>query len=200
VSTGKGNKNTKERILYTAIEQFNQSGTGKVSTNHIAAAANISPGNLYYHFRNKEQIIRGILDMMYAEWGQLWKIPQRPTLYHFKKMIFDTFRLEWKYRFFYRELVILSRNDPVLGETHQKMQNDRFEEQGQLVQAFIDTGVIREPSDPNELHKLLTVCWVFTNYWISFLESNGMEASEEQLERGLEHILLVLSPYINHSS
>ena len=41
---------TKERILSAALRLFNSQGTAGVSTNHIAEAAGLSVGNLYYHF------------------------------------------------------------------------------------------------------------------------------------------------------
>ena len=48
---------TSERIVQTSLELFNQQGERSVSTNHIAAHMEISPGNLYYHFPNKQAII-----------------------------------------------------------------------------------------------------------------------------------------------
>ena len=50
----------RERIVVASLQLFNELGTHTVSTNHIAAHLSISPGNLYYHFANREEIIRAI--------------------------------------------------------------------------------------------------------------------------------------------
>ena len=47
---------TKEKIINTAVELFNNHGTKSITTNHIAKKIEISPGNLYYHFKNKLDI------------------------------------------------------------------------------------------------------------------------------------------------
>jgi AcrR family transcriptional regulator len=49
---------TKDRILDVSIELFNKNGVVAITTNHIAKAMNISPGNLYFHYDNKEEIIQ----------------------------------------------------------------------------------------------------------------------------------------------
>jgi len=57
----------RDKIIHTSIQFFNEQGTKAVSTNHIASAIGISPGNLYYHFRNMEDIIRAIFEQMDAD-------------------------------------------------------------------------------------------------------------------------------------
>lgn len=53
---------TREKILDTSLELFCKKGYYQVSTNEIARAANISIGNLYFYFPNKETIFMEILD------------------------------------------------------------------------------------------------------------------------------------------
>src|SRR6266567_9198476 len=83
--------NTKERIVETAIRLFNEQGTGAVSTNHIAQALSMSPGNLYYHFRNKEEIIRAILERMMTRWETLYAFPEEraPTVADVQQIVTD---------------------------------------------------------------------------------------------------------------
>lgn len=48
---------TRERILQVTLELFNREGEPNVATVDISNEMNISPGNLYYHFRGKEELV-----------------------------------------------------------------------------------------------------------------------------------------------
>ncbi|MGL4648460.1 MAG: TetR/AcrR family transcriptional regulator, partial [Caldilineaceae bacterium] len=87
----------KERIVDQALALFNEKGTALVSTNHIAEAAGISPGNLYYHFRNKEEIIRAICDRLFAQTGEMFAPdPERPlALADVQAWVRANFQVTW---------------------------------------------------------------------------------------------------------
>src|SRR5216117_3311983 len=105
--------NTRERILATALRLFNESGTAPVSTNHIADELGISPGNLYYHFRNKEDIVEQVFARYEARMDQTLLVPEErlPNLEDVWLQLHLVFECMWDYRFLYRDLVdILSRN------------------------------------------------------------------------------------------
>jgi AcrR family transcriptional regulator len=117
---------TRDRILDAALALFNEQGTGAVSTNHIAAAIAISPGNLYYYFRNKEDIIRALFERLFAAWDETFQLPanEPPGLADMERMIAGNYHIIWDYRFAYRELAALLQNDPELQAQYQAVRPD----------------------------------------------------------------------------
>ena len=54
---------TRERILLTALTLFNKHGENAVTSVDIALELDISPGNLYYHFKGKESMVVALMRM-----------------------------------------------------------------------------------------------------------------------------------------
>ena len=111
-SSPKKPRRTAERILEVTLELFNRFGEPNVSTTLISAELNISPGNLYYHFRDKEQIVNALFAEFRREMEELTDNTFEPPIsvedmWLFLHLLFEKI---WAYRFLYRDLVdLLSR-------------------------------------------------------------------------------------------
>jgi len=64
-------RRSRGRILEAALELFSHHGYGATSVRDIAARAQVSTGNVYHHFPDKETIFRNLLD-------RYWKIIEAP--------------------------------------------------------------------------------------------------------------------------
>ena len=53
---------TKDRIVETALQLFNQHGYGAVSTAALAAACHMAEGNLWYHFKTRAALLDAIAE------------------------------------------------------------------------------------------------------------------------------------------
>ncbi len=192
---------TKERIIETAIHLFNEQGTGAVSTNHIAEALSISPGNLYYHFRNKQEIIRAILERMIARWESLYTFPEEhaPRLTDVQQIVTKNFLLVWDYRFFYRELSALVQRDPVLKGRYQQIRRERLAKLEAFLQQFGRVPSPHSPQTPTSVTNLARLCWLISDYWLPFLEIDGELVLPEVIEQAVALYMQVLQPYIGEA-
>jgi AcrR family transcriptional regulator len=189
---------TRERIVDTAIALFNEAGTGPVTTNHIAQAMGISPGNLYYHFRNKEAIVRAIYARLRPAWEEASALPpdRSPTVADLHAILSRHFRIVWDYRFYYRELPALLRRDPELAREYREVRRAALANIESLLRHFVDAGVLIVPDADAALPELAQVCWVLADSWLPFAELGDEPVGPADLDRGVALILGVLRPYV----
>jgi AcrR family transcriptional regulator len=189
---------TRDRILATALRLFNESGTAAVSTNHIADALGISPGNLYYHFRNKEEIIRALFEQQFARWDAGYALPddRMPSLDDLQQLVRASFVMGWEYRFMYRELIALLRRDEQLHRRWVEVRARGFAGFQGLFELFVAAGVLRAPGDPAIVTRLAELVWLIAEFWLASVEVSGETVDDLQMERGVALMLQVLDPFI----
>lgn len=190
--------NNRQRVIEAALSLFNAQGTAAVSTNHIADAAGISPGNLYYHFRNKEDIIRGLFDRLFTAWDEAFQLPtdRSPSLADLEAMITANYRIIWEYRFAYRELAALLRNDPVLHQRYLAVRQRGYDGFAALIEAFVTSGVLSPPADPQDLADLTELCWIVSEQWPVNLELSGRTFDAEGIMEGAALMRWILQPLL----
>ncbi len=188
---------TKQHILNTALTLFNKQGTGAVSTNHIAEAAKISPGNLYYHYRSKQDIIRALFEQLFAQTDERLNLPadRLPTMDDMAGLVRVNFDIMTEYRFIYRELLALLRQDAALHQRHLEARARGYEGFREIITALSAVGIL-VVMDAAAVTRLADLCWLISEFWLSSLEVSGQELTVETIERGIDLMTQVLHPYL----
>lgn len=185
----------RERILVASVDLFNQSGVVAVTTNHIADHLAISPGNLYFHFRNKEEIIRELFEQMAQETYEAWKPDANGVYASPLELIERSFEVYWKYRFFHREMYHLRRKDPALA----RRWKSHIAKSLRILQAhytyWVKTGVMRKVNDPREMQMIADLVLITSSSFLQFFESPEKPAGKKTLREGSNHLLRLLLPY-----
>jgi AcrR family transcriptional regulator len=197
----KAPRRTAERILEVTLELFNRFGEPNVSTTLISAELGISPGNLYYHYPAKDELINSLFDRYERALNELLNASDNvrdvEDAWFFLHSLFE---LIWQYRFLYRDLNdLLSKNRRL--ETHfQWVLKNKTRSVKAMLDSLNRTGAMRIES--REMEATATSMVVVLTYWLSFEyvrdPRNALEPGSAQsaLLRGAHHVLSLLTPYL----
>jgi AcrR family transcriptional regulator len=187
----------KARIVSAAIELLNELGPHKVTTNHIIDALGISPGTLYYHYRNREQIILSIFQQISEDFDALFiENPPSDQITGLLTMIEKIYRLYFKYRFFYLNLSMLLDRDPVLAEAYRENYRIKRKKLEGLFSSLEEQGFIRPFESAEERDIFLQNQWLINDYWLSFQKAVGISDAEEMISKGILGYLAFIREYL----
>ncbi len=185
---------TKERILLTSVDLFNSSGVVAITTNHIAKAMEISPGNLYFHYDNKEEIIVELFKRMCKETYRLWRFrkgnSQNPLVF-----IDENFELYWKYRFFHREIYSLRRKDPDLAKMWRLHLQKMMKLLDVIYRRWVREAKMAEIKAASEMEYISESLLAMSTTFLQFFESAEKTPGKRSIERGKRHVARLLLPY-----
>jgi AcrR family transcriptional regulator len=186
---------TKDKIIQTSLELFNNASVSAVTTNHIAKELNISPGNLYFHFRNKEEIIRQIFKNMSKETFLLWRGKKGQKTLHPLELIEKNYELFWKYRFFHREMYFLCEQDSQLS----RMWTTHLAKLKRMMiivyKRWWKLGWMLPIVSKSETDFISTVILATASNFIQFFESSDRSSAKSQLLTGKKYVCWILMPW-----
>ena len=197
----KAPRRTAERILEVTLELFNRFGEPNVSTTLISAELSISPGNLYYHYPAKDELINALFDRYERSLGELLNasdgVRDVEDAWFFMHTLFE---LIWQYRFLYRDLNdLLSKNRRL--ETHfQWILKNKTRAIKSMLDGMGRSGAVH--IDARELDATATTMVVVITYWLSYeyvrdpRRALEPECAQLALLRGAHHTLALLVPYL----
>ena len=189
---------TKDKIIATAIDLFNIHGTKAISTNHIAKEMGISPGNLYYHFRSKNDIIRSILANFSNELESVFKI-QLDTISDFSSNLASVFNCFFKiqklYQFLFIEGIHLTKQDDILLDNYTRLRILIKKDYHKLLTNLVKIKIIKKQS-LKIIDDLLDAQWIIMWYWInhSILDRNTYD--DFQIQKGIKLSFSIIEPHL----
>jgi len=188
---------TRDKIVSAALALFNENGERNITTNHIAADLGISPGNLYYHFKNKEAIIREIFESYSVELleGFIPVDTQQDNLALLKRYLDCIFTLMWKYRFFYANLPQILQHDEILHEKYLAVQRRSQVNLNAIFKSFIELKLLNIKEE--EVKPLVTSLHLIIFSWLSYQSSMTLNSdiTEQVIHQGMLQMTTVMKPY-----
>ena len=191
---------TRDRILQAALALFNADGSHTVSTRHIASRVGISPGNLYYHFRNKEEIVLCLYERIEQTLLAMLAPPEPAVLRSFDQVVgyLDAiFAHLWEFRFFYRDLNSLLRDVPGLKERYRTLAERTQAGARGIFGAMVDAGWMDATEE--QLDLLATNAWIVLTQWFTHRQvvDRRRTIQSADIRDGIRHLVALFSPLLH---
>ena len=192
-------RRTRERILEASLALFNRFGAPRVTTADIADEMDISPGNLYYHFRNKDEIVFELYEAyearvlpLYADRGD-----RRLTVDDLWLWLHLLFEQMWQYRFLCRDLDELASRDRKLGRRLGALLRKGAATVVELCRGMADAATMQ--ASDREIEALAENVMLVATYWSSYDRARRAahdDAAEVDPGRAAHQVLALFGPYL----
>ena len=197
----KAPRRTAQRILEAALDLFNRFGEPNVSTTLVAAELGISPGNLYYHYPAKDELINRLYEAYEVELDALLQASEGVhDVEDAWFLLHSLFEVIWRYRFLYRDLNDLLSKNRHLETRLQLVLKNKASAMRALIAGLRRAGHLS--IDLREVDSLAHSMVVVLTYWLSYEyvrnPRQALEPAHAQgaLLRGAHHTLHLLAPYL----
>ncbi|UTJ07225.1 TetR/AcrR family transcriptional regulator [Arcobacter roscoffensis] len=187
----------KNLIIQESINLFNEKGCINTSTRHIASKLGISVGNLYYYFKNKEEIIIAIYEeFMSLISKQLTSVRDGQDLaFDYYDFLQQQMTYELKYRFFRLELNNIYQNYPKVKEAFEKSHIQKKQQIKYVYTHQIKYGYMKRLEE-DELDFLVSNTWIIVTQWEIYWLIDRLDDEKQRRRNGILNILYFIKPYM----
>ena len=190
---------TRDRILVTSLAMFNEQGEPNVSTNHIADELEISPGNLYYHFRNKDDIVEQLFSRYENRIDTVLALPEDrlPNLEDIWLQLHLIFECMAEYRFIYRDLVDLTSRNRKLRVHFARIIKHKVQAAEGVLNGLVSAGILS--ASRIEIQSTAQNISLVATFWADYQSvkgSSGRNESADPFASGIYQVMMLVAPYL----
>jgi len=189
---------TRNRVLAESLRLFNERGEASVTTGFIATSLGMSPGNLYYHFRNKEEII----EALFGRFAARMDVEPGPAtdaasaiedLWLYLHLMLEAI---WEFRFLYRNLDDLAARNRRLRARFNALADRKHAVVVQLCDSLAACGAMR--ASTGEIAALAKNVLVVATYWLNFRALRGRPGAPAGADvgQGAYQVMCLVAPYL----
>ena len=182
---------------------FNEEGEPNITTVDISAEMDISPGNLYYHFKGKEAIIEQLYNTMEQEFSTILNAPfqENVDIENTWLYLYVVFEQIHKYRFFYRNMADILGRYPSINKRFAKLIKKKRETAFATLTLLESENIIYfgdEDLKESNLNNLSDNMTLLLTYWLQYttLEHRGSNNTVIAIHRGVFQLMSMLAPYL----
>ena len=192
--------NTKNRILDAALELFNDQGLKSVTVRVICSKMNISPGNFTYYFRNTDQLVHELFQLMLNDFDAMSAafLDSPLSVTNFLSAHEQYFQIQHKYCFFYLNIFeIISTHS----EIREKYQQRHVVERGfakQQLKLYIKHGIFLSSVSELDMEYIINVGYILNNFWIADAKLHGRNNIDQSMDHYLQLCCGRLKPYLTN--
>lgn len=161
--------NTKEKILVTALELFNEQGIDVITIRHIAKEMGISHSNIQYYFKNADDIIYTIYAQHIEAMNELPVFANDPAagLSMLRESVTTILQHIYRYRFIYIHFVVITRRMPEIKKIYAQRFSIRRRQLLRLFENYREQGIAREDIPGEVWESLIRSFYLIGDFWIS---------------------------------
>lgn len=190
-------KQTKQHILESALSLFNERGFVNVRLQHIADLANLSIGNLAYHFATKKALLDKIYEQLVEKQVELLNelsiVPLFESLDRHWDNVFET---QTKFAFFYQDTLEILRFDDQIAKKYREHINWEKDQYQRIIQFNMSRGAFEVLGNEEEIRRKSDLIWLMENSWLQLSLISGMQTpgADEFKSYMWQSIIPYLSP------
>jgi AcrR family transcriptional regulator len=190
---------TRDRILLCALELFNEQGEPNVTTLDMANELDISPGNLYYHFKGKEALLEVLIDDFLLNTRSLLSPAENPDevspedLWLLLHLLFESIAT---YRFLFQDLSNLMSRYPFIRQAMQAWLHQLRQCLAHILLVMRAAGQLRCAEEG--LQRLLDALCQTCLFWLDYQRIASGE--EPDPAAGVQQTLGLLLPYLDEDT
>ncbi len=181
---------TKQRILNKALKAFNKSGYGAVNLFELAKSLDMSRGNMTYHFKDKEALLKELIDQLWEKLtnGRVAQsIPSFQNLHHDAQLYY---RLQKEYSFIFHDNQVLKH--PLIAPKMKSLSDKTVKDIEVAIAFSIQLGNMKKEPAAGIYKNLALTSWMMMFFW----SSQQMIRGDKTKEDGEKVIWSLLLPHL----